>query len=43
MRWAVDIVGNPQCRRFHGVGTATDIVESSAKRGSRPEQYLARR
>lgn len=27
----VDIVANYNGRRFHGVGTATDIVESSAK------------
>ena len=27
----VDIVANHNGRRFHGVGLATDIVESSAK------------
>lgn len=29
--WAVDIVVDCNGRRFHGVGLATDIVESSAK------------
>ncbi len=29
--WAVDIVVDYNGRRFHGVGLATDIVESSAK------------
>ncbi|EIC45290.1 2-isopropylmalate synthase, partial [Salmonella enterica subsp. enterica serovar Heidelberg str. 41573] len=40
----VDIVVNHHGRRFHGVGLATDIVESSDQSdGARTEQYLARR